>query len=71
MFYGFCRPKKFVFILIQNFNKFIYQTFIPSHTKFERMRTISVIPNKENVDSLSKILLGAVYIVLINIYTTK
>lgn len=32
------------------------------------MWTISVIPNKENVEPLSKILLPAVYIALINIY---
>lgn len=36
------------------------------------MRTISVIPNKEkNVEPLSKILLPAVYIVLINVYIIK
>lgn len=62
---------KNIFILIQNFKKFIYQTFITSHTKFERMRTISVIPKKENVESLSKIMLPAVYIVVINMYKTK
>lgn len=39
--------------LVINFNKFVHQTFINSHTKFEQSLDHKCdLPNKENVKSL-------------------